>query len=245
MADAVEQWRDYLTSGRSFAVSADRSITEAKLRANRTGIIFAAALAALVLAGFILLLVTDAGRLVTYLLVGLFVISLLVVLLRLVGVRKRLRACASAADPLVIVTAESLTFSGVPPILWRDVLGVAASDLVDDYAAAVGVNRWLKRAAVRTGGAMIGLTMGLERAKAYKAGATGGLAHDLVAVTDGNGGISVFLDNAMSIDQARQVVTAIKVAAWLNGVGFLAANQAKDGAEIAAKWLKGERTPRA
>ncbi|WP_394551825.1 hypothetical protein ACDF64_13230 [Agromyces sp. MMS24-JH15] len=241
MSDVIEQWRDYLESGRSFAVQAERGVTEGELRANRTGIVVASSLAALVLAGLVVLVVADFGRLTTSLLVGLFLVLLLVIVVRLAGMRRRLRAYLSAADPFVVVSAESVTFSGIPPIAWRDVLGVLSSDLTAEYEAARGLGGWLRRAAVRTGGATIPVALGIERAGAYRAGATGGLAHDLIVVTDENGQAIAYLDHALPVEQARQVVTAIKVAASLNGVGFLASNHAKDGFEPAAKMLKGER----
>src|SRR6187551_325682 len=102
MADSVQQWREYLASGRSFAVQVDRGVTEAKLRANRTGIVVSSSLAALGLVGLVVLIVTGFGRGATYFAVGALVVALLVVVVRLWILRKRLRAYRSAADPLVV-----------------------------------------------------------------------------------------------------------------------------------------------
>ncbi len=241
MADAVEQWRDYFASGRSFAVQPDRGVTETKLRANRTGIVVASSLVALVLVGLVVLLVTDFGRLATYLLVAVLAVAVLVVVVRLWILRKRLRAYAAAGDPLVVVSAESITLSGLPPVPWTDVLGVVATDLVDEYARAGGFNGWLRRTAVRTGGSTVGVYIGVRRAAHIRAGSNGGLVHDLIVVTDDNGAIAAYLDHALPVEQARQVVTAIKVAAWLHGIGFVASSQAKDGIDASSKMLKGER----
>ncbi|HIY65596.1 MAG TPA: hypothetical protein H9830_04895, partial [Candidatus Agrococcus pullicola] len=120
-------WVNFFNEGREFGVDIDKERLAKKLGVN-TAVLIGMALTIAVILGFVaLLLFTDIGRVVTYVLLGLFFVAMVFAFFHLLGLRRKLRA-ATTSDTYFRLSKQGIVVAETLEIPWELTTGVAVSD---------------------------------------------------------------------------------------------------------------------
>ncbi len=232
-----------LPAPEALVLDADRGKLRTALRRNAVLLAVYGGSSLVVVGGIIALAVSDIGRLATYFLLGLLLVILFANLALVMTLRRRLMRFRRAADPLLIVSAQAIVFSGIPPVPWADVLGVIYMDERANLARGGGIGRWMKSLTYRAGGSQVAIQLGIDRPRRFRDGAEGGLVGYLSSSFD-LGGISMPLDTAFSDAQLAALRDQLRAVAATGAVAYLESADPQRVAKAAGAMGAGERLPR-
>ena len=210
----AEQWREHFLRGGVHIALVDHRALRERLAGNSTSIALASLASAVAVTLIIALALTGTGRLLTFALIGLFVLVSEILSVKFCLTRRRLQAAAASDGHYLEVTSAGLRFLGID-IPWTRVtagVGIDGRDQVRGlYTRAI--NALTRKAGI----AEAEFTLGIRDVRAL-ADESPQSARPMFELISDHGGIRIPLDSILIPEDVRPTMAAIVTSGTLAGV---------------------------
>lgn len=234
------QWRSFFLAGNTYRPPIDTDGVRRRVRTNTVFLVLLWTLVILAIVVGILIYLNNAGRILTYVLLGLLVVVALFAIDKFTALGRRLRQVRAIGDRYFEVSAKGVGVAGEFFLPWEYIAAGAGVDARNNPMSAS--HQRIAPLALRAGDLLAGVVIGFQPGDAVRKQFPKHLRYLLFTLPEG-GVVGFPLDNVLPPEQVATALAAFHIAATEAGVPFALVDDPKVLGSVRMPLMQGKPLP--